>query len=222
MHTREDHEKDLLQALGITSWEEVDDTDFYLSERMMEAMKTEKGGYKLVSHKPRCTKNPWQARTSGKGCGQRDLGCFPTEKEAVQAAFNWIVGLTPTPPTPSRLKPGRAKRGEAELRPIKKNRCNYGQGELAKTPSIASHNLSHHTPFVSQAVPTCARASTSPRPSGCCCRQLSARVARHSPPTSPRRRLGPQWRRLPRSSSMRRWLRLRSTRRGRCRAQSPS
>ena len=182
-------------------------------------MKTENGGYKLVSHNPRCTKRPWQARTSGKASGQRDLGSFPTQKEAIEAAFYWIIGLTPTPPTPSRLKPGRAKRGEAELRPIKKNRCNYGQGELAKTPSIASHNLSHHTPSVSQAVPTCARASTSPRPSGCCCRQLSARVARHSPPTSPRRRLGPQWRRLPRSSSMRRWLR--STRRGRCRAQSP-
>ena len=144
--------------------------------------------------------------TSGKDVGQRHLGNFETELEAAEAVFFWIIGITPNPPTPHRVKPDRAKRGEAEMQP-KKKRSKPDQGARTKIPSAASHNISQLTPPASQVARTCARASHSPprlpRLAGGRCSRPASRLARPQPPALSAISCGLLWRTSRRSGSSR-------------------
>ena len=59
-------------------------------EQALEYLKSDKGGYQLVSP-PQGLRKKWQARTSGKACGQRSLGCFSSEEDAAKQVVLWIL-----------------------------------------------------------------------------------------------------------------------------------
>ena len=125
--TLEERRRMLLKSLGLT-WEEVLQADVAsVMEKALAYLKTD-NGYELVSP-PQGSRKKWQARTSGKGIGQRDLGSFTTAEEAGTRVAQWILGIFPTPPTPSRVKPDRNHRDEGK-RKVKRDRCNHGKGAL--------------------------------------------------------------------------------------------
>ena len=118
--TLEERREEMLEKLGRTEWPTLLEEVEALVEQVVVHLKTEKG-YLHVT--PSQSKNkPWQARTSGKQCGQRSLGCFGTPEAAARAVAKWILGIVPTPPTPDK---DRSKRNEG---PRKKDRCNHGKG----------------------------------------------------------------------------------------------
>ena len=122
--TLEARRRQLLSKMG-RSLEEVLRSYEALTAEAVACLKTEKG-YELVSP-PKGLNKKYQARTSGKPCGQRQLGGFDTAEEAAKEVFLWIMGLIDTPPTPSRVK-DRNARGQGVR---KKSRCNHGEGSLS-------------------------------------------------------------------------------------------
>ena len=123
----------LLAALGLEAWPSLLEELEALGPKAIACFKTDTG-YELVSA-PSGANKKWQARTSGKPCGQRGLGSFTSAEAAAIEVFRWIVGIKPTPPTPGRIK-SRSKRGEGKRQ---LDRCNHGRGAPFFTPSGRAH-----------------------------------------------------------------------------------
>ena len=130
--TLEERKRQLLKGLGLSEWPLLLEDLEALAEQALQCLK--KGsGYELVSP-PKGNNKKWQARTSGADIGQRNLGSFSSAEEAAKAVFYWIVGITPTPPTPSRMKERNSRNsGKRKL-----DRCNHGKG-------VPSQPLSSHS-----------------------------------------------------------------------------
>ena len=120
--TLEERRAKILARLGLSAWPTLLEEAEALVEQIVPLLKNEKG-YDLVAP-PVPPQKKWQARTSGKPCGQRSLGSFPSAEEAASCVAMWIIGLVPTPLTPSKE---RRKRNSGEPKP-KKDRCNHGKG----------------------------------------------------------------------------------------------
>ena len=130
--TLEERNRQLLKDLGLSEWPRLLEDLEALWEQAVQCLK--KGsGYTLVSL-PKGIHKKWQARTSGAGIGQRALGSFTSAEEAAKHVYYWIVGITPTPPTPSRMKE-RSTRNSGKR---KLDRCNHGKG-------VPSQPLSSHS-----------------------------------------------------------------------------
>ena len=166
----------LLRKLG-RSLEEVRLNFEALTPQAVACLKTEKG-YELVSP-PKGLNKLFYARTSGKECGQRQLGKgFETAELAAREVFLWIIGIIDTPPTPSRVK-DRNARGQGVR---KKDRRNHGKGACFAPSPLTPRSHSAIPP--SQVARTCASASTGRR----------RRSERSTRPLA----LGPLWRRVSR------------------------
>ena len=132
--TREERSQMLLAALGLEAWPSLlEELEALGPMKAIACFKTDTG-YELVSA-PSGANKKWQARTSGKPCGQRGLGSFTSAEAAAIEVFRWIVGIKPTPPTPGRIK-SRSKRGEGKRQ---LDRCNHGRGAPFFTPSGRAH-----------------------------------------------------------------------------------
>ena len=183
--TLEERRAKILARLGLSAWPTLLEEAQALVEKIVPLLKNEKG-YDLVSPPKPPHHKKWHARTSGAPCGQRSLGSFSSAEEAASRVAMWIIGLVPTPLTPSKE---RRKRGSGEPKP-KKDRCSHGKGAHLKSLSLLSHTA---TP-ASQVVRTCAPASTGRRSrrrrAGCrprCPARLPLRAAcRCSPPNGRR------------------------------------
>ena len=116
--------KELLAKLGV---KDVDDVllDFEVfEERALEALKTDNlAGYHHVRPVKNSRLNPFQAMAYVGPKDQRGLGSFPTAREAACVVLHFMLGRTPSPPTPG--KKDRNKRGAGAR---KRDRCNHGQG----------------------------------------------------------------------------------------------
>ena len=135
----------LLAALGLEAWPSLLEELEALGPKAIACFKTDTG-YELVSA-PSGANKKWQARTSGKPCGQRGLGSFTSAEAAAIEVFRWIVGIKPTPPTPGRLK-SRSKRGEGKRQ---LDRCNHGRGALfyrsePSRPPLTARSHAHRWP----------------------------------------------------------------------------
>ena len=130
--TLEERKRQLLKDLGLSEWPTLLEDLEALTEQALQCLKTE-SGYQLVSP-PKGKHKKWQARTSGAGIGQRSLGYFSSAEQAAKAVFHWVVGITPTPPTPSRIK----ERNPRNSGKRKLDRCSHGKG-------VPSQPLSSHS-----------------------------------------------------------------------------
>ena len=130
--TLEERKRQLLKGLGLSEWPLLLEDLEALTEQALQCLKTE-SGYQLVSP-PKGKHKKWQARTSGAGIGQRSLGSFSSAEEAAKQVFYWMVGITPTPPTPSRMK----ERNPRNSGKRKLDRCNHSKG-------VPSQPLSSHS-----------------------------------------------------------------------------
>ena len=123
--TREQRTAALLEKRCMAEWPAAVSNALML--RAIECLQTEKG-YSMVSA-PSGARKTWQARTSGKPCGQRDLGAkFTSAEAAAEQVVLWIVGIVPTPPTPPKERMAR-NTGKAKV-----DRCNHGKGALPFFP----------------------------------------------------------------------------------------
>jgi hypothetical protein len=130
--TLEQRRRELLRSLGLTELPTYGDAEALMQQALV-CFRIDKG-YPLVSP-PKGSNKKWQARTSGKPCGQRSLGQFASEEEAATQVIYWIFGVVPTPPTPNK----RNARGEGKRKPQKLDRCNHGKGALFfSNPTLTS------------------------------------------------------------------------------------
>jgi hypothetical protein len=119
----------------------VDDVllDFEVfEERALKALKTDNlTGYHHVRPVKNSRLNPFQAMAYVGPKDQRGLGSFPTAREAACVVLHFMLGRTPSPPTPG--KKDRNKRGTGAR---KRDRCNHCQG-------LCTCHTSRHFPLLS-------------------------------------------------------------------------
>jgi hypothetical protein len=116
--------EELLAKLGVKDVKDVLLDCEVFEERALEALKTDNlAGYHHVRPVKNSKLNPFQAMAYVGPKDQRGLGSFPTAREAAGAVLRFMIGLTPSPPTPG--KKDRNKRGAGAR---KRDRCNHGQG----------------------------------------------------------------------------------------------
>ena len=139
--TLEQRRRELLRDLGVT-WEQIQQVDAAtFMEKALACIKTDTG-YQLVLP-PSGGRKKWQARTSGKDIGQRQLASCDSAEEAGRVVINWILGITPTPPTPPKDRMPRGK-GIRKL-----DRCNRDKGVRTAFyfPSDPSPDVSQCSPL---------------------------------------------------------------------------
>ena len=124
--------KEFLAKLGV---KDVDDVllDFEVfEERALEALKTDNlAGYHHVRPVKNSNLNPFQAMAYVGPKDQRGLGSFPTAREAAYAVLRFMLGLTPSPPTPG--KKGHNKCGAGPRKRFITNCIRCG-GHICRDP----------------------------------------------------------------------------------------
>ena len=152
--TLEARRRQLLSKMG-RSLEEVLRSYEALTAEAVACLKTEKG-YELVSP-PKGLNKKYQARTSGKPCGQRQLGGFDTAEEAAKEVFLWIMGLIDTPPPP----PAVSRTGMHVARACARRAA--ATTARVRSPFRAHSTRAHSAIPPLQVAPTCAPASSGRR-----------------------------------------------------------